>query len=647
VTKTSAAPVAEGDDQRSASDGSDDAPETPAGGAPAKGRTALFVAGLVALVGGFPLAVALVVLRQPRWYPLLDLAQTELRVRDVSGGHPPLVGLAGRIQGVNGEQGSHPGPISFWALWPFYRVYGNGPWALQAASASLNLLAMGVAVWIAHRRGGRVAALACALALAVLVRSYGAELMTEAWNPYLPMLWWVVLLLSVWSVLCDDWPLLPVAVFAATFCMQTHIPYSGMVGGLGLFTVAVAAVTAIRRRGDAAHLTGLVRWGLGALALLVVLWIPPIIDQFTNEPGNLSLIRQTFTDPAEDAVGFTGQAVDVWLAHLNPWSLLTGTNARLAEAEAGSPVPGVLLLGVWVAAVAVAWQNRARHPQWPVLLRLHLVVAVALLLGLISITRILGFLWYYLVLWAWGTTTLLLVATAWTFVAAWREAAPTRRVARHGAAVLATALVAWSAWFTYDAAFTEVPAATESRMLRHLAPATVAALHDGDLPGGGDDGRYLLQWNNDQLSIGSQGFGLLLALERAGFDVGVPAHHRTGAVEHRVLDPDDATAVVQYVIGPRNIERWRDTAESVEVAYYEPRTASEVEQYDRLHDQVATAFRRAGLDDLADGLDRNLLATALDPRTSSELAGEIQDMMSLGLPGAVFVTPVGVQPAPS
>ena len=30
-----------------------------------------------------PLLVALVALRTPRWYPLLDLAMTELRVRDV------------------------------------------------------------------------------------------------------------------------------------------------------------------------------------------------------------------------------------------------------------------------------------------------------------------------------------------------------------------------------------------------------------------------------------------------------------------------------------------------------------------------------------------------------------------------------------
>jgi len=41
------------------------------------------VAGLVVLLA-IPLVIALAALRQPRWYPLMDMAQTELRVRDVA-----------------------------------------------------------------------------------------------------------------------------------------------------------------------------------------------------------------------------------------------------------------------------------------------------------------------------------------------------------------------------------------------------------------------------------------------------------------------------------------------------------------------------------------------------------------------------------
>ncbi len=80
--------------------------------------------GLIALLA-FPLLVALVALRRPHWYPMLDMAQTEIRVRDVSGGHPPLIGLAGRIGPFGPDGGSHPGPMSFYALWPVWKLFGG------------------------------------------------------------------------------------------------------------------------------------------------------------------------------------------------------------------------------------------------------------------------------------------------------------------------------------------------------------------------------------------------------------------------------------------------------------------------------------------------------------------------------------------
>jgi hypothetical protein len=56
--------------------------------------------------------------------PVLDLAMTEFRVRDVGGGDTPLIGLPGRI-GVFPDQGSHPGPLSFYLLAPVYRLAGS------------------------------------------------------------------------------------------------------------------------------------------------------------------------------------------------------------------------------------------------------------------------------------------------------------------------------------------------------------------------------------------------------------------------------------------------------------------------------------------------------------------------------------------
>ena len=86
---------------------------------------------LLTLVVSVPLLVSLIALTRRHWYPVLDLAMTEFRVRDVGGRHTPLIGLPGRI-GNFPEQGSHPGPLSFYLLAPTYRLLGSTSWALAS-----------------------------------------------------------------------------------------------------------------------------------------------------------------------------------------------------------------------------------------------------------------------------------------------------------------------------------------------------------------------------------------------------------------------------------------------------------------------------------------------------------------------------------
>jgi hypothetical protein len=93
-------------------------------------RFAIVVAAIVV-----PLAIAAVSLRRPVWFPALDLAMTELRLRDVFTSHTPLIGLPGRI-GRFPDQGSHPGPMSFYALWPAWKLLGSSSWPAGAAASA-------------------------------------------------------------------------------------------------------------------------------------------------------------------------------------------------------------------------------------------------------------------------------------------------------------------------------------------------------------------------------------------------------------------------------------------------------------------------------------------------------------------------------
>ncbi|HEY8523360.1 MAG TPA: hypothetical protein VIL48_00250 [Acidimicrobiales bacterium] len=609
-----------------------------------RGRAAAAPAALV-LALAVPLAVALGVLAEPRWYPQLDVAMTELRIRDVTTTHPPLVGLPGRIEGL-GTAGSHPGPISFWALAPFYRVYGASAWAMQAATATLNLGAMAATLWVAHRRAGRLGLLGAAVALAVLVRYYEAERLTEAWNPYLPMTWWALFLLAVWSVLCDDLALLPVAGLAGTFCAQTHVPYAGLVAGLGALTVAAVGARLWRRRADPVARRRLLRWSGATVALVGVLWLPPVVEQVRGDPGNLAVLVDSLRHPDEPPAGLA-DGLEAWLAKLDLRTLVTKS-----QRVEGSPVPGLLLLAAWAAAAAVAVRRRRRPGGWP-LVRLHAVVAAALALGAVSIVRIPGHLWDYLVLWATSTTVLALAATLATVAVATAggatEAGAPRRAPSRSLApavpaavpALVAALVVVAASATYDAAHAQVPQPGVSRIDRHVIPPTIAALRRGDAPGGGRDGRYLITWD-DALTPGLNGYAFLLELERQGFDAGMEEAWELGARPHRVMAREEATAVVTYVAGPR-VAEWRRRPDAVEVAAYDP-PAEDRAAFARLRAEATERLREHGVGELAAGLDTNLLGTQVDPRMPADVVPLLRRMLDLGAPAAVFVTPADTSP---
>lgn len=612
------------------------------------------VAGLTTVIAVVPLSVALGVLHHPRWYPLLDMAMTELRLRDVGTRNTPLVGLPGRIEAL-GERGSHPGPLSFWALAPFYKIFGSSAWAMQAAAATLNVIASGLAIWIAHRRRGLRLAVGVAAVLVLVMRLYGPEKLTEAWNPYMPMLWWIVFLLAVWSVLDDDVRLLPIAVFAGTFCAQTHIPYTVLVAGVGI-VAAVVMVIRLSRSGDPDTRRRAIRWGAASLALFVLLWAPPVIDELSNDPGNISIIRAHFSNPEEEAVGLGSEAFRFWFGHMNPVELVNPPPIGVTFVV--SPLPGAIFFAVWSACAVAAWRVRRRHPD---LARLHLVVAGALAFGLLSITRILGLVWFYLVLWGWGITALMLVAVAWTVAVVYREGLGAKRpgmlsrrmpgpspAAGHaglpaGVPLLAAATLVTAAAFTYDAAHTPMQAPRENDAVANLAPSTVEALRSGDLIGGGESGRYLVRWDQDALSIGSQGYAMFLELERQGFDVGATdSYHAAGATPHRVLQPQDATAALHYVVGTEQIDVWSDYPDAVLIDIYEPRSDQEIERFEQLHDEVSTALLDAGLDDVTELLDDRLFMVQIHPELPQQLLPKVVEMVRLSLPAAVLITPPDV-----
>jgi hypothetical protein len=602
-------------------------------------RTTLVVTTLVAAM---PLCVAVIDLHGGNWYPVLDLAMTEFRVRDAFGPHTPLIGLPGRI-GEYPEQGSHPGPLSFYLLAPVYRLLGSSAWALELATVVIHVAAIATALWIGQRRGGWRGVVGVAALLAVAIHGYGQLLLTQPWNPYLPLLAWLVVLLATWSVLCGDTLVLVPLVVAGSLCAQTHVPY--LLPCATLVIGALAYVTLKRRHWrSAGRRPWLDRNVVVAAAVGVALWLPPLVDQAVNDPGNIRALLDHFGDPTEPVLGIA-DGIRLALRHLDVWAGFTGFTGDLEGAgRFVSPAAtwrGAVVLGVWMAAVIVAWRIGP-----PALRRLHAVVAAALVLGLISMTRIFGLPWYYLTLWAWGTTTVALGALVWT-LAVWL-----RRRSSGSASLTTMALPALSvvvlvvATLTSAATFAdaEVPEQRLSDAVGALAGPTYDAVAAGAGAAVGEDGRYQVRWS-DSADIGSPGFGLLDELERRGLDVTADEFFDVPVTEHRVRPREVADAQIHLATGGY-IDRWRQVPSSVEVATYEPRTAAQIARAEAMHSRLIARLGVEGLDDVAELIDTNLFGASLDPRISAEDLADITELLDIGQPMAVFVAPPDAEAAP-
>jgi len=616
-----------------------DGPDPDESAAPAepssRRRNLLVVLGLTAVLA-VPLVITLVALATPHWYPLLDLAQTEMRVRDVGGRHSPLVGLVGRINAY-GVDGSHPGPLSFWSLAPVYRLLGGSAYALLVSAVVLNVTAIGLSLWVAVRQGGARLALVVAAIMAVLLHVYGTNTLTEPWNPYMPVLWWFLTVLAVWAVLCDDLAMLPVAVFAASFCMQTHVSYLGLIGGLvGLALVALVVRTVLVRR-DRAALRRLLGWSAVAIVVGVVLWTPPLIDQLINDPGNAAIVIKNFREPDTDPIGLS-RGAEVFGTHLNLWRFLGHDD----QVRTGSLLPAAALLAVWLGAVVVTWLGR-RDPERGEarrrLLRFHALVGVVLVLGLTTLSRIFGTVWFYLSLWAWAVTALLLVATVWSLVLALPrgDSGTARRLAIGVTVALVAVLSVWTVRFSADGANAEVARQPLTNLVGKVADPVDDALASGDIPGTGPDARYLVTWG-DPADLGAAGWSLLDELERRGYDVGVTQFYALGAVRYRYLPSDRADAEVHVSAGS-DIALWEDRPGFTQVAYADPRDAAARAESERLRAQVIADLQAAGQDDLVPLVDTSPFGLFFNDEIADATHERLAAMLELGLPMAVFVGP--------
>jgi hypothetical protein len=485
--------------------------------------------GLVVL----PLAVSAVVLLirvGSSFHAIADNAQNELHTRDV-GRHLVMLGPYSR------DGWNHLGPAMYYLLALPYRLTGSNSVGIYVGALLINAVAIAGMTIIAWRRGGLAVSLLTVLGLAVVMQNLGTEFLRDPWNPYVTVLPFGLLVFMVWELSAGRAWALPAAAAVATFLVQTHVGYVPLAIPL-FFGGAVWLVVVARRRahdgaGDALEWRQVMRAGLLTALVLVIMWTPPVIALIRHTPGNLGTATRYFVNGKGNHNLLDGYRVVAQQFSTGPEWVTGAHTPNIFSAEPDflvhSPVPWLIL----PFAIAVWWLWRRRVGEG---VRLAVIVAVALGLGVLAVSRTIGPIYFYRLRWTWllGMLGVLLVGWAlWVVVSA--ATRPSHQV--HLLAPVAVAIVVLTSVNTASAARASMPAKPESSTLAKLVPPLMKALPK----------------RTGVVIVHAVGFsyngldtGILLWLERAGIDArvldGLGAAQAVGA--QRVYHGDAIRTIV-------------------------------------------------------------------------------------------------------
>ncbi|HEX6311776.1 MAG TPA: hypothetical protein VF152_09125 [Acidimicrobiia bacterium] len=546
------------------------------------------VVGAVA-VTLLPLLVGLgVVLARGEFAIHGDDALVELRVRDVGSRDTPLVGSYQRF-GWN-----QPGPLLLYMLTVPYRLLGSDFAALQAGALLVNALAIvGIAV-VAYRRGGVVLALWSLALVTVLVHALGADRIADPWEPRVLILPFAFLLFLAFDAASGHPWTLPLAAGVATLVAQAYAALAP--AALALFAWAVAAVV-VR---DRARLRRLARPALVTAGVLAVLWIPPLVEQVREDPGNVREMWTFFREPNEKlGLGDAYSAVALQFGADAPW-LQGDVPLRAFSTDVDVDAAPLVPLGLFalLAGLGLAVWRRDESVTLPLTVLVVVVAAVA------GFSRLVGGLFNWGLEWTDVVGLGCWLAAGWCGYRALTE--PVReRITPAVVGVLALGLVVFTGFNIADAVGDNPDRGRVHEALVELGDEAVTLLEDVDGP-------VLVTSTAEvpEVVIGDGAVGpevVALALDRAGVDVVVDeeldnrfgprrAQPERAVVEARVVagEPESLpggfrkVATVDPLTEAERAERERLEAELDELGVFDSLEAAEaaIEEDPGVQDQL-------------------------------------------------------------
>jgi hypothetical protein len=332
-------------------------------------RKLLAIATSLAIV---PIVVDAVRVALRGWVPSYDSAPTVLRARHAIGLHPALVGMYTDASLWIGHTTYFPAAWQLYWLWGPTRLLGT-TWGPLLSMAALSAIWIGLGAWMVARRLGTRAALLALGFLAVLDLTLGMTALHAATPMIMVVPPFAVFLFGAWALASGDVGVLPAMAALTNFLLLCHLVLTMLVPPILVVAVLGCAVWTIRdvrqdARPRAAAVARLRRPVLWASVVTAVAWLPVVVEQLTNDPGNLANLWHASRAKPTSSITAT-LAGQVSLSLLTRWPFwLPGSRDRslFNLARSGQPlgeqmvVAGIGAVVVLVLAVlAVRARDRA------------------------------------------------------------------------------------------------------------------------------------------------------------------------------------------------------------------------------------------------------------------------------------------------
>lgn len=375
---------------------------------------------LSVLIATIPVVAAVIRALATGWMPVGDNAYFTVRSRDVLTQHHPLLGAWSSGSHAVEANVNNLGPLQLDMLAPFTKIAPVAGTAIGVGVVQLAAV-IGIALTLRRLAGPVVVMLAMAVATGV-AWSLGSAMLVETRQHHYLVLPFLCFLVLVWAVSAGAVWALPWTAFVGSLLLQTHLTYGYLVAGLTLWALVGlgAHVGKVRRDPEqwSEQRRGLLRHGAITVAVVLVCWVQPMIDQFVGT-GNLGNVLRS-SGSGDGLAASTAIRLVATVVAVPPWwarpsfvdfdpegGLVGATSAALGFAivgallggaawlsrRAGSRV-GVMAIATAAIATLVAVINTASIPEgnvgfhagnyrwlWPISAFVLLAILTGVVLG--------------------------------------------------------------------------------------------------------------------------------------------------------------------------------------------------------------------------------------------------------------------------